>query len=366
MHWLNFSVLLAMHLAAVGGLLAYCTWHGVTLTAVSIGVVGAALTTFGVSLGYHRLFAHRAYETGPVVQFVLLALGASALQNSALNWSADHRRHHRYIDTPRDPYNAKRGLWYSHMGWVLERTRAAPEDFPVPDLSGSPLVRWQHRNYVAIGAVTGFLLPALVGWLLGDLWGGLLFGGVLRLVACYHATFSINSLAHWVGKQPYSTANTSRDSWLAALVTMGEGYHNYHHTFPSDYRNGVRAHQFDPSKWVLFLFERVGLAWDLKRTPDRAIARARVRADHARLERFRLSPRLFASLERSRTSLEAILSQWATISRERRDASFGSRAHRSLSAEANGAHQRFRAGYRQWQRLLRRAELEAQPAGSAG
>lgn len=357
-HWLNIIFLSALHVAAIGGLLAYATLHGVTLPAVLIGVIGILLTTFAISAGYHRMFAHRTFETGPVFRFLLLLLGAAAFQNSAINWAADHRRHHRHVDTPRDPYNARRGFWYSHIGWVLQNNPAGPVASPVRDLEADPLLRWQHRFYLPIATVVGLLLPLLIGALVGDLWGGLLFGGVWRLVVSYHMTFSINSLAHWLGTQHFSRRNTARDSWLTALLTMGEGYHNYHHTFPGDYRNGVRFHHFDPPKWVLWMTERIGITRAHKRTPAPVIARARLRADQQRLDQWQLSTGWRDRLTQAQQALDAKLSGWAALAKERRRKLLLGASTARLDDQLHAARKSFQHGYRDWRALLRQVEFQ--------
>ena len=276
--WVNLSFLSGVHLAALAGGIVYFALSGPPALSIwLLAVLWTVLTVFALSAGYHRLFSHRSYEAHPVMRFFLLVFGAAAFQNSALTWAADHRRHHRSTDTEFDPYNAQRGFWWSHVGWVLHKTPPAEELYPVPDLQKQRLVVWQHRWYMTIGSVAGFLVPGLIGLAFGDFWGGVLVAGLLRLVLVYQVTFSVNSIAHLVGRQPYSTSNSSRDSLLVALLTMGEGYHNFHHTFPGDYRNGVRAHHFDPSKWGIWLCNVVGLARRLRRTPAPAIVRARSR-----------------------------------------------------------------------------------------
>jgi stearoyl-CoA desaturase (delta-9 desaturase) len=257
-------------------------WYG-----VSRGYSGAAWLWFGLFLianelsitcGYHRLFAHATYQAHPALKLGYLLLGAMALQNSALLWSASHRAHHRYIDDPeRDPYCARRGFWFSHIGWMLRNYPSGEPDLNFArDLQSEPLVMWQHRNYLGLALSMNLGLPLLVGWASGDTLGTFLLAGVLRLVFSHHLTFFINSLAHIVGRQPYSDDNTARDNALVALVTFGEGYHNFHHMFAHDYRNGVRWWQWDPSKWFINVMRWCGLAKNLKRTPWFKIQRARL------------------------------------------------------------------------------------------
>ncbi|MFI4891276.1 MAG: fatty acid desaturase [Steroidobacterales bacterium] len=261
--------------------------HGYHAAAWIWFAVILSLNELAITCGYHRLFAHATYEAHPALKLVYLLLGAMALQNSALLWSAGHRVHHRYIDDPqRDPYCARRGFWFSHIGWMLRNYPSGEPDLStVPDLRRDPLVMWQHRHYLAITLTMNFGLTLLIGWASGDIVGVLLLAGVLRLVVSHHLTFFINSLAHIVGIQPYTDENTARDNAVVALLTFGEGYHNFHHMFAHDYRNGVRWWQWDPSKWLIFALHWAGLATDLKRVPDFKIQRAQLDTQFRRAER---------------------------------------------------------------------------------
>jgi stearoyl-CoA desaturase (delta-9 desaturase) len=247
-----------------------------------LGANGMAITC-----GYHRLFAHATYEAHPILKVAYLLFGAMALQNSVLVWSAGHRVHHRFIDdNEQDPYSARRGFWFSHIGWMLRHYPSGEPDFrTVRDLERDPLVRLQHRFYVPLAVGMNFGVPLLLGWLSGDVWGMLMLGGFLRLVVSHHLTFFINSLAHIWGARPYTEDNTARDNALVALLTYGEGYHNFHHMFANDYRNGVRAWQWDPSKWFIAAMSGLGLAKNLKRVPWFKIQRALVDAQFRRAER---------------------------------------------------------------------------------
>jgi stearoyl-CoA desaturase (delta-9 desaturase) len=246
-----------------------------------LGANGMAITC-----GYHRLFAHATYEAHPVLKVLYLLFGAMALQNSALVWSAGHRVHHRHLDDlERDPYCAKRGFWFSHIGWMLRHYPSGRADFrAVRDLERDPLLRYQHRHYLALALAMNIGLPLLLGWASGDLIGVFLLAAVLRLVVSHHVTFFINSLAHIWGTQPYTEDNTARDNPVIAFLTYGEGYHNFHHMFSHDYRNGVRAWQWDPSKWFIALMSRTGLAWNLKRVPRFKIQRALLAEEFRRAE----------------------------------------------------------------------------------
>jgi len=266
-------------------------WYGFTH-----GYSGAAWLWFAVFLtanelsitcGYHRLFAHATYKAHPALELGYLLFGAMALQNSALIWSAGHRAHHRYVDDPeRDPYCARRGFWFSHVGWMLRNYPSGEPDLNCTrELQSDPLVMWQHRHYLPIALAMNFGPPLLVGWASNDILGTFLLAGVLRLVFSHHLTFCINSFAHIVGRQPYTDENTARDNAVVALLTFGEGYHNFHHMFAHDYRNGVRWWQWDPSKWFIYAMHGCGLAKNLKRMPWFKIQRARLDTQFRRAER---------------------------------------------------------------------------------
>jgi stearoyl-CoA desaturase (Delta-9 desaturase) len=199
------------------------------------------------------------------------------VQNSALNWVNNHRIHHSRVDRDGDPYNIKRGFLWAHIGWVLYRA-PVPELKRVRDLQTDRLVMWQHQHYVPLAIGMGAVLPMAIGALWGDPMGALLIAGFLRLVAQYHATFATNSVAHCLGARPYDRSTSARDNFFTALFTFGEGYHNFHHRFENDYRNGVRPWHFDPTKWLIFALWCVGAASDLRRAPPDRIAEARLLA----------------------------------------------------------------------------------------
>lgn len=270
--WTNILFLSAAHLAGLGGVL-WLVFVRFSPWTVGLAVVWFLLCGLGITGGYHRLFAHKSYRAAPLVRAFYLGFGAAAVQNSALKWSADHRLHHAFTDTDGDPYNIRRGFWWAHLGWILFKDKGVAKE-NVRDLEADPLVAFQDRHYVPLAVVFGVLLPMALGTLWGDPIGALLVAGFLRLVVQWHATFCVNSLAHTLGSQPYSAKGTARDSLVTAVVTLGEGYHNFHHTFQADYRNGVRWYQLDPTKWIVWTLSKVGLTSDLRRTPSRAIEKA--------------------------------------------------------------------------------------------
>ena len=234
------------------------------------------LTGFGITAGYHRLFAHRAYEASAPLKYILLILGAGSVQGSAQWWSRGHRAHHRYTDTDLDPYSAHKGMFYSHIGWLLFKPRRRPGVADVTDLTHDPIIQWQHRHYLSLAFFIAFVLPTLVcglGW--GDYRGGYFFAGILRLVFVHHSTFCVNSLAHYLGDRPFDDRHTPADHFVTALVTLGEGYHNFHHEFPSDYRNALKWFQYDPTKYLISFFKAIGLASNLKEFPHNEIQKGR-------------------------------------------------------------------------------------------
>jgi len=244
----------------------------------SVFAVFMMATGLSITAGYHRLWCHRAYEAHPAVRLFFAVLGACAIQNSILHWSADHRKHHRFVDDrDLDPYPATRGFWFSHMGWILREYDHVENDFSnVKDLSRDPICVWQHKHYFLLVGLTNIALPLGIGFLHGKLWGTLVLAGLLRMVLNHHFTFFINSIAHIWGRRTYSENNTARDNGLIAYVTYGEGFHNFHHRFQYDYRNGVRWWHFDPTKWLIKTCSWLGLTWDLKQTSKFQIEKARL------------------------------------------------------------------------------------------
>ena len=235
-------------------------------------------TGISITAGYHRLWSHKAYQAHPLVKIVLAIGGAMTVQNSILHWASDHRVHHKHVDeNDKDPYSAKKGFWYSHIGWMLREYQAHRYDNyeNCRDLQKDKVVMWQHNHYLAIVLIANFGITGLVGWLNGSILGMILLAGVFRLVAVHHVTFFINSLAHIWGKQPYTEGNTAKDNGIIALFTFGEGYHNYHHIFEYDYRNGIKWWQYDPTKWLIRGLSFMNLTWNLRRTPEERIEKAR-------------------------------------------------------------------------------------------
>ncbi|KZT10376.1 delta 9-fatty acid desaturase protein [Laetiporus sulphureus 93-53] len=242
------------------------------------------ITGLGITAGYHRLWAHRSYNASRPLQYALAMAGSGAVEGSIKWWCRGHRAHHRYTDTELDPYNAHRGFWWSHIGWMLIKPRRKPGVADVSDLSKNEIVRWQHRWYVQLIIGMGFLVPTFVaglGW--GDWAGGFFYAGAARLCFVHHSTFCVNSLAHWLGDTPFDDKHTPRDHVITALATIGEGYHNFHHQFPMDYRNAIRWYQYDPTKWFIWVCQKLGLASHLKVFPDNEVKKGQLTMQLKRL-----------------------------------------------------------------------------------
>ncbi len=255
----------------------------------SWGLTGLLIGSFTISnllitVGYHRLFAHRAFEAPSWVRFTLVMLGAGCFQGTCLQWSTDHRRHHRVVDSDEDPYTIGKGFFFAHIGWMLMKDQHPESKRYVPDLANDRWIKMQHDYYLPIAIFSGWILPGLVAWACGlGFWPGVLVGGLLRIVLSEHSTFLINSAAHTFGGQPYTDKNSARDNWFMAILTFGEGYHNYHHFFQADYRNGVRWYQWDPTKWAIWTMSALGMARRLKRVSAAEILKAKIAMEQKRM-----------------------------------------------------------------------------------
>jgi stearoyl-CoA desaturase (delta-9 desaturase) len=325
--WVQTTVFAATFLVATIAVPWYAISVGFDWTAWLGFFLFCGATGISITAGYHRLWAHNAYKAHWSLRLFFALFGAATVQNSILSWATGHRRHHRHVDdNDRDPYSAGRGLWFSHMGWMLRDYPSGREDLSnVQDLQRDPIVMWQERHYVAIAWTMNLVPPLLVGWLTGDWLANLLLMGVARLVVTHHTTFFINSLAHYWGKRPYTDTNSARDNGLLALLTYGEGYHNFHHKFQTDYRNGIRWYQFDPTKWLIRGASWLGLTWDLKRVDGFRIREAQVAMQLKRAEdqlRGTIdTERWQALLEQEYEHFKDCLEQWKKIRLESLDRS---------------------------------------------
>lgn len=273
--WSNGIFFGLIHLAAFVGVYVYPPW-AVKRATLLLAFAVWQLADFGITIGYHRLYSHKAFKAKFGVRLVLAILGSAGFQGSIKWWCLRHRLHHRYTDDPvHDPYAATNGLFYSHMGWIFykpvyDRMKLIEQD----DLNRDPIVRFQHQYYVPIALTVGFVLPPLLGSLWEEPLGAFVWAGLVSRLFIWHCTFLVNSLAHADGLQPYSDEDTSRGNLLLALLTGGEGNHNFHHTFPHDYRSGPSPLDWDPSKWIIAALHRLGLAHRLRRAKQDEVQEA--------------------------------------------------------------------------------------------
>lgn len=281
-NWTNLLFLVLTPLIAIVGtifIVASGAFHTATLVLALIlfFIVGLSITT-----GYHRLFSHQTYKVVWPARLFFTIFGAAAFEGSVWEWSTDHRNHHRYTDTDKDPYDIKKGFWYAHIGWLFTLDTTKRDFSNIEDLQQDPILRFQHRFFVPLATLVAFGLPMAIASLWGDVWGGLIIAGFLRLVLSHHVTFCINSVCHLWGERTYRE-QSARDNWLTAFFTFGEGYHNFHHQFAMDYRNGVRAWDFDPGKWLIGAFSWLGMATDLKSVSKEQMIRYRVKAEEQKV-----------------------------------------------------------------------------------
>ena len=256
------TAFLLLHLACFAAF-----WTGVTPRAVVLGVALYLVRIFAIGAGYHRYFAHRAFRTSRVFQFMLAFMAQTSAQRGILWWAANHRRHHKHSDTELDVHSpVQRGFLYSHVGWIFVPRNNDTDYAMIRDMARYKELLWLNRQPYLPAA-----LLALSTWLIAGL-PGLVVGFCWSTVVLWHATFSINSLAHVVGRRRYVTGDESRNNWLLALLTMGEGWHNNHHAYQVSVRQGFRWWEFDPTYSALRVLSWLGIVWDLH-VPPRSVVR---------------------------------------------------------------------------------------------
>lgn len=283
--WTNILFLSLSPLLAMAGIYYHYQFEATSGYLYLYAIILYVLSGIAITAGYHRLFAHRSYQARFGLKLYYLIMGAGALQNSALKWCADHRVHHKDVDKETDPYNINKGFWYAHITWIFykdQQNNAAKEI--AKDLNQDALVLWQNKYYLSIASLTAFILPLILGILHDAPVGGLAIAGFLRIVVVHHCTFFINSLAHTWGTQTYTDKNSAKDNFILALFTYGEGYHNFHHLFQSDYRNGLRWYHFDPTKWWIKTMSYWNQAYQLHKVSEHSILKAKMQMDMKRLQ----------------------------------------------------------------------------------
>jgi stearoyl-CoA desaturase (delta-9 desaturase) len=256
--WLQSTPFFAIHVAAVVGVVAIgWSWSGVALAAALYYV-----RMFGLTAGYHRYFSHRSYRTSRVFQFLMALLGCLCVQKGPLWWAAHHRHHHKYSDEPEDVHSVKQsGFWFSHVKWILVQGSNPTHWDRVKDISVFPELRWLNKHYMLPPVALAALLFGV-----GGTWA-LVWGFLVSTTVLWHGTFTVNSLAHLFGRRRYETGDDSRNSFLIALITCGEGWHNNHHFYQRSERQGFYWWELDISHYVLTMFSWVGLVWDLHGPP---------------------------------------------------------------------------------------------------
>jgi stearoyl-CoA desaturase (delta-9 desaturase) len=288
MHKLINLVGIGLPVAGLAAAVALLWNHGVGPTALAILAVGYVLTGVGITVGYHRLFTHRAFETFPAVRYFLAVLGQMGVEGDVVTWVADHRKHHQFSDRPGDPHSphadfgdgpleALKGLWHAHTGWIFSGVGRADRDRYAKDLVRDRGLRLIARLFVPTVLVS-LALPALAGWLLIGGWygfvSGLVWGGAVRIFLLHHVTWSINSICHFWGSRRFESRDESRNVWWLSWLSFGESWHNNHHAFPSSAFHGLRRFEIDPGGWLIWMLEKCGLAWRVVRiAPQRQAAK---------------------------------------------------------------------------------------------
>ena len=364
-NWVNIIFFAVTTLVGLIGAPLYIYKYGVTVSEMALFVFFVVITPLSITVGYHRLFAHATYKTNAAIRFLLLFFGAAAFEQSALEWSSQHLDHHRYVDTDRDPYCIKKGFFYAHMGWMLFWKHETDYD-NVKSLEEDALIRHQRQYYKVWAILAGIVTPLFLGALTGHLLGALLLSVCLRLTVVYHLTFFINSICHMFGRSTYDIYATAKDNWLIAFLTFGEGYHNFHHRFAGDYRNGVRWYQWDPSKWIITVLGKTGLAWDLRRVSNFRILAARLAGDNrrvtdwlARVGKNTEFLKLDEIIKSQYDNLRQNLVKWEAAAKEYRTVLQGQVVHYSKGVRASArrklaeAQQQFEITHRNWNALLK-------------
>lgn len=361
-NWDVFWFIVAYHvllLAVLPFFIGHFTWGAVAFFLITFVIGGLSITA-----GYHRLFAHRSYSAHPIYEWMVLIGSTLAFQWSALSWAHDHRLHHNYVDTEKDPYSIKKGFWYAHFLWLL----SYQQDFKerrVSDLMRNPRVMFQHRHFMGLAIVVNLVVFGIGCLFLHPI--SALFAGVLfRLFALHHCTWFINSLAHTIGSKTYAKELSAVDNAVLAFLTFGEGYHNYHHAFAGDYRNGIRWYHFDPTKWLVWTASKLGIADNLIKIDTVRVQKTLVEKDrrllleHLHHEVDDLAAELRVKLEELATAFESRASLMMKKMREIKQTSRDKR--RSLRAEIRNLEREIRVLWKEWVTLTKRAARQYQLA----
>jgi len=362
-HWDTFAFVAGYHLLLLVLLpffIPVASWGAFALFAITYIIGGLSIT-----VGYHRLYAHRAYSANPFFEWCVLIGSTLAFEMSALMWSHDHRKHHDHVDTEKDPYSIEKGFWYAHILWLFDYDRSYDASI-VPDLTKNPRVMFQHKHYILLCVLVNVAV-FLLGWaLLGSALASFYLGFLVRMAMIHHCTWFINSLCHTYGSKTYARELSAVDNAVLALLTFGEGYHNYHHAFAADYRNGIRWYHFDPSKWTIWLASKFGLAKNLRAINDVTVQKSLVRKDkklileHINEEMDEYAAELKARLEEISAAFEEQASLLMVKVRELKQATEEQR--KRLQREIKALRARLRETWDEWVELTRVAARQYQLA----
>lgn len=283
--WRAFFVLVIYPFILLYLAIQYFSEHNIGLFEIGLLIAGYYGSNISVGVGLHRLWSHNAFKTNNFVEFILAVMSAATLQGPILSWASNHYKHHTFTDKEQDPHtplkfnNRILGFLWAHIGWmIIGGSYKSIDRITMVKLGRNKILKWQLKYYWEIAIFMNSLFPMLIGYLIGgtllSAYTGFLFIGCGRAIQ-QHATFCVNSLCHFVGTQKY-TKGTAGDIWWMALFLLGENWHNFHHAFPSDYRNGVKWYHFDVHKWIIYGMSKIGLAWNLERT-DKVRIEAKVK-----------------------------------------------------------------------------------------
>ena len=351
-NWVNTLFLITNPLIAIVGTTLWVVYGYFNFATVILAVSLFVMSGISIAAGYHRLMAHKAYKTGGVMKFLYLTLGSASVEGSALEWCTDHRRHHRYVDTEKDPYNINEGFWHAHMGWLITLDRSKRDFSNVEDLMADPLTHWQHRFFVPIAIFMGYILPVAIAMLWGDPLGGFVVAGAFRIFFMQQATFCINSVCHVFGKEKYTDQQTAKDNWFTALFTFGEGFHNFHHQFALDYRNGIKYYHFDPAKWLIKGLSYFGITYDLKTVSDAKILRYKARLDVASMKDGKLSQHfqpLYDRITQMFSQIESLEKEYLDLKKMR---AYGDK-FKQCRGQLKEAYGDLRVSVAEWQALIK-------------
>lgn len=355
-NWDTFTFVVAYHaliLALLPAFINVFSWGAVALFLVTYILGGLSIT-----VGYHRLYAHRAYSANPFFEWCVLIGSALSFEMSALMWSHDHRLHHNHVDTDKDPYSIKKGFWYAHVLWLFDYKRDYDPSL-VGDLLKNPRVVLQDRYYAHL-LIGVNLAVFLLGWaILGSALASFYLGFLVRMAMIHHTTWFINSLCHTIGSKTYARELSAVDNAILALLTFGEGYHNYHHAFAADYRNGIRWYHFDPSKWTIWLASKLGMVDSLRTINTVTVQKSLVLKDkkmileHISDEADEFAAELRIKLEELSTAFEEKSSTLMVKARELKQASAEQRKY--LKQEVRALRAALKKIWHEWIALTRQA-----------